>query len=42
VKDDAARVVKCRLYIDGKLVEFDLPGPLVAMPAKTKGKGGAK
>ncbi len=35
-------MVKCRLYVDGKVVEFDLPGPLVAMPVQTKGKGGKK
>ena len=41
VKDDTERVVKVRLYIDGRVIEFDLPGPLVALPAKSlKGKGG--
>jgi hypothetical protein len=36
-------VVKCRLFVEGKVVEFDLPGPLVAMPAKSpKGKGGKR
>ena len=43
VKTETQRVVKCRLYVDGKVIEFDLPGPLVAMPAKTpKTKGGKR
>jgi hypothetical protein len=43
VKNDSPQVVKCRLFVDGKVVEFDLPGPLVALPVQTKrGKGGTK
>jgi len=43
VKNDGPQVVKCRLFVDGKVIEFDLPGPLVAMPAKSpKGKGGKR
>jgi hypothetical protein len=41
VKTDNPQVVKCRLFVDGKVIEFDLPGPLVALPAKSpKTKGG--
>jgi hypothetical protein len=36
-------VVKCRLYVDGKLIEFDLPGPLVTLrPAGAKAPKGGK
>jgi hypothetical protein len=33
---DTVRVVKVRVYVDGRIVEVDLPGPLVAMPVKTR------
>jgi hypothetical protein len=36
------RVVKVRLYVDGRVVEYDMPGPLVAMPAKSPKTKGAK
>jgi hypothetical protein len=43
VKNESPQVVKCRLYVDGKVIEFDVPGPLVAMPVQSKkGKGGMK
>ena len=28
--------VACRLVVDGKVIEFVLPGPLVAMPKKPR------
>ena len=35
--------VDCRLWVDGKVIEFRLGGPLVALPAKTpERKGGRK
>jgi hypothetical protein len=35
------RAVECRLYVDGKVIEFRIPGPLVALrPAPAKARKG--
>ena len=40
VKDETPKQVECRLFINGQVIHFRLPGPLVAMPVQTKkGKG---
>ena len=36
MKNDVPKHVECRLFIDGKVIHFSLPGPLVAMPVQTK------
>jgi hypothetical protein len=36
VNTKAQQVVRVRLFLEGKVVEYDMPGPLVAMPVKTR------
>ena len=46
MKNDIRQVVKVRLFLEGKVIEYDMPGPLVTMrpaPAKSpKGEGGKR
>lgn len=35
----AEQGVACRLFVDGRVIAFVLPGRLVTMPAKTPRKG---
>jgi hypothetical protein len=40
--DAGGNGVACRLVIDGRVIEFTLEGPLVAMPVKATKKGGRR